>query len=130
MLSEDNVTGKLTDERFIKLSREYEFEQNALIANAEVMRQDLKQQEQKKGDIKNFIAVTKKFTDLQELDATVLRECIDKIVISATNGKKGRTKAEADEGRKIHIVYNFIGIFDFEAAIKQAETNQSQQKTA
>jgi DNA invertase Pin-like site-specific DNA recombinase len=47
-LYEDNVTGKLTDERFIKLSRDYEFEQDNLKITAEAMRQELKQQEQKK----------------------------------------------------------------------------------
>jgi len=35
------------------------------------MRHELKQQEQKKDNIKNFIAATKKYTDLQALDATV-----------------------------------------------------------
>jgi len=128
-LYEDNVTGKLTDERFIKLSRDYEIEQGNLKATAEVTRQDVKQQEQKKGDIRNFIATTKKYTDLQTLDATVLREFIDRIEVSATNGRKGRTKAEKDAGRDIHIVYNFIGAFDFEVAA-QAKTSQEQRKTA
>ena len=128
-LYEDNITGKLTDERFIKLSRDYELEQGNLKANAEITRQDVKQQEQKKGDIRNFIATTKKYTDLKVLDATVLREFIDRIEVSATNGRKGRTKAEKDAGRKIHIVYNFIGAFDFEVAA-QAKTTQEQRKTA
>ena len=77
-------------------------------------------------NIKNFIAATKKYTDLQELDATVLREFIDKIYIFAADGKKGRKKAE----RKVHIVYNFIGAFDFGAAAAQAETAPEQVKTA
>jgi len=135
-LYEDNVTGKLTDDRFIKLSREYDLEQSNLTAAAEAMRQDLKQQEQIKGNVKNFIAATKKYTDIQALDATVLREFIDRIDISATNGKKGRTKADNDKARKIHIVYNFIGAFDFEEAAKQNKsgkadkTEQIRQKTA
>ena len=81
-LYEDNVTGKLPDERFVKLSREYEVEQDNLKATAEAMRKELKHQEQKKGSIKSFIAATKKYTDLLELDATVLREFIDKIYVS------------------------------------------------
>ena len=117
-LYEDNVTGKLTDERFMKLSRDYEHEQNSLNAETETLRQDVKQQKQKKGNIKSFIAATKKYTDLQALDATVLREFIDRIEISAMDRKS--------KERKIHIVYNFIGAFDFESAIKQ----QAQQKTA
>ena len=124
-LYEDNITGKLTDERFIKLSRDYELEQDKLKSNAETMRQELKQQEQKKGNIKSFIAATKKYTDLQALDTTVLREFVDRIEISATQKWKKK-----EVGRKIHIVYNFIGAFDFEAATAQAETDETEQKTA
>ena len=119
------MTGKLTDERFIKLSRDYEVEQDATKTAAEVMRQELKQQEQKKGNVKSFIAATKKYTDLQELDATVLREFIDKIEISATEKWKKK-----EVGRKIHIVYNFIGAFDFEAATAQAEANKKEKTPA
>lgn len=62
-LYEDNVTGKLTDERFIKPSRNYELEQGNLKSTVETMRRDVKQQEQKKGNIKSFIAATKKYTE-------------------------------------------------------------------
>ena len=119
-LYEDNVTGKLTDERFIKLSRDYEFEQDSLKVAAETMRQELKQQEQKKGSIKSFVATAKKYTDLKELDATVLREFVDRIEISATE------KWKKIQERKISIVYNFIGAFDFEVATEQAETKQKE----
>ena len=127
-LYEDNATGKLTDERFIKLSRDFELEQDNLKNNAEVMRQDLKQQEQKKGNLNNFIAATKKYTDIRALDATVLREFVDRIEISANENGRGR---RPDKNRKIHIVYNFIGAFDFAQAIRQRNNDsQEQRKTA
>ena len=66
-LYEDNVTGKLSDERFIKMSRDYELEQSNLKAMAEVLRKDLKQQEQQKTNVKAFIAAVKKYTDMQSL---------------------------------------------------------------
>ena len=126
-LYEDNISGKLTDERFVKLSRDYELEQDNLKTTAETMRQDLKQQEQKKGNISNFIAATKKYTDIRALDATILREFIDRIEISANENGRGR---KLDKNRKIHIVYNFIGAFDFSQATQQRETNHEQRKTA
>jgi hypothetical protein len=62
---------------------------------------------------------------LKELDATVLREFVDRVFISATEiGKK------TDAGRRIHLVYNFIGAFDFEAATAQVEINENDRKTA
>ena len=118
-LYEDSTTGKLSDERFVKLSREYELEQDNLKSMADVLRDDLKQQEQKKHNVKSFISAAKKYTDLTELDATVLREFIDKIYVSKTTGRKGRRKT--DEPREIEIVYNFIGAFEFPKAMEQSK---------
>ena len=122
-LYEDNVTGKLSDERFIKMSSDYELEQENLKSMAEVLREEIKQQEKQKTNVKAFISVVKKYTDMQELDASILREFIDRIEVSHTD-KKSKT-------REITIVYNFIGAFDFERAKEKAQnTTQKQQRTA
>jgi len=122
MLYEDNVIGKLTDERFIKLSRDYEREQDEQKALIETVRRELKERERNRSNVKSFITATKKYTDLQELDATVLREFIDRINVSASD-KFART-------REIEIVYNFIGAFDFVAATEQSKNPPKQEKTA
>jgi DNA invertase Pin-like site-specific DNA recombinase len=111
-LYEDNISGKLTDERFVKLSRDYEREQDELKSFIEASRKELKEQEKKRTNVKDFIAATKKYTDIKELDATVLREFIEKIYVSEMD-KQTKT-------REIRIVYNFVGAFDFEAAIEQS----------
>lgn len=60
---------------------------------------------------------------MQELDASVLREFIDRIEVSHTD-KKSKT-------REITIVYNFIGAFDFAQAAENAKhTSKQQQRTA
>lgn len=66
-LYEDNVIGKLSDERFIKMSHDYELEQSNLKAMAEVLREEIKQQEKQKTNVKAFIAAVKKYTDMQSL---------------------------------------------------------------
>ncbi|MFR8874725.1 MAG: DUF4368 domain-containing protein [Oscillospiraceae bacterium] len=43
---------------------------------ADVLRKELKQQEQQKTNVKAFIAVVKKYTDMRELDATLLRSSL------------------------------------------------------
>ena len=122
-LYEDNVTGKLSDERFIKMSHDYELEQSNLKAMAEVLREEIKQQEKQKTNVKAFIGAVKKYTDMQQLDAAMLREFIDRIEVSHTD-KKSKT-------REITIVYNFIGAFDFERAKEKAQnTTEKQQRTA
>lgn len=112
-LYEDNVMGKLSDERFIKMSKDYELEQSNLKSTAEVLHRELKQQEQQKTNVRAFIKVVKKYTDMQELDATVLREFIDRIEVSHAD-RKAKT-------REITIVYNFIGAFDFTRAAEEAQ---------
>ena len=58
--------------------------------------------------------------DMQELDAAVLREFIDRIEVSHAD-KKSKT-------REITIVYNFIGAFDFTRAIEEAHNTTQNSK--
>ena len=105
------------------MSHDYELEQSNPKSVAEVLRMEPKQQEQQKINAKAFVAAVKKYTDMQKLDATLLREFIDRIEVSHADRK---TKT-----REITIVYNFIGAFDFARAIEEANnTTQKQQKTA
>ena len=122
-LYEDNISGKLSDERFIKLSRDYELEQTNLTNLVEHLRQEVKEQEKQKVNVRQFIAAVRKYTDMQQLDAAMLREFIDRIEVSHTD-KKSKT-------REITIVYNFIGAFDFGRAKEKAQnTTEKQQRTA
>ena len=74
-------------------------------------------------DVKAFISVVRKYTDMKELDDTILRGFIDHIEVSHAD-RKSKT-------REITIVYNFIGAFDFLQAIEEAHNiNQKQQETA
>jgi hypothetical protein len=118
---EDNISGKLTDTRFIKLSGEYEREQDDLKKAVEALRLDIKEREKKKTDARHFVALTKKYTDLKELDATVLREFIHKIYVSEKD-KQARTQ-------KVEIVYNFIGIFDFNETASLGKPNKTTGET-
>lgn len=112
-LYEDTLSGKLTDARFIKLSEDYEREQEELKGLIDTLHKEITKREQKKTDARNFVAMTKRYTDLQELDATVLREFIERIYI---HEKDKQTKTQ-----EIQIVYNFIGAFDFTQATEQRQ---------
>jgi DNA invertase Pin-like site-specific DNA recombinase len=105
-LYEDNLNGKISDARFMKLSRDYEREQEMLNANVEDIRKDLKAHERSRTGAKDFVAATKKYTEMKELDATVLREFIERIEVFQID-KETKTQ-------RVKIVYNFIGAFDFE----------------
>ncbi len=125
-LYEDNITGKLSDDRFIKLSHDYEQEQQQLKDVVERLRQDVKQQERQKMNVSSFISAVKKYTDMQTLDAAILREFVEKIYISdvyTPDENEPRVKV-----RDIQIVYNFIGAFDFEEAREQSQAAQKIKK--
>ena len=116
-LLEDNYSGKLTDERFIKLSGDYEREQAELKKTADALRRDIKDREKFKTDVKNFVALTKEYTDIQELDAPVLLAFINRIYVYERD-KQAKTQ-------EVEIVYNFIGAFDFVQAAKQTMSKKT-----
>ena len=92
-LYEDNVMGKLSDDRFIKMSHDYELEQSNLKSMAEVLRKELKQQEQQKTNVKAFVAAVKKYTDMQELDAQFSENLLtaSKCPTQTRNSRQGRS---------------------------------------
>ena len=102
------------------LTAAYEREQDALKEYATALRKDIKEREKRKTDAKQFVAVAKKYTELEELDATVLRELIEKIRVSEKDKQTGEQLVE--------ITYNFIGAFDFQQAAQQTKLNISTAK--
>lgn len=103
---EDNIIGKLSDERFMKMSKGYEDEQRTLQTEADGIQSELQQEEKKSVDVKRFLAIVKKYTELTELTPEILREFIDKIIVHAPDKSSGRRLQE------IEIIYNHIGEFD------------------
>ncbi len=103
---EDNIIGKLSDERFMKMSKGYEDEQHTLQTEADEIQSGLQQEEKKSVDVKRFLAIVKQYTDLTELTPEILREFIDKIIVHAPDKSSGRRLQE------IEIIYNHIGEFD------------------
>ena len=108
------------------LSRDYELEQTNLTNLVEYLRQEVKEQEKQKVNVRQFIAAVRKYTDMQQLDASVLREFVEKIYISEVytpDENEPRIKV-----REIEIVYNFIGAFDFEDAREQSQAAQKENR--
>lgn len=103
---EDNIIGELSDERFMKMSKGYEDEQRTLQTEADGIQSELQQEEKKSVDVKRFLAIVKKYTDLTELTPEILREFIDKIIVHAPDKSSGRRLQE------IEIIYYHIGEFD------------------
>ena len=102
-LYEDNLLGKISDERFMKLSQSYEEEQKQLQTSISDLTKKLAQQQEDSLNISKFIARISKYTKLPELTVVTVNELIDKIVIHKPTGTKRNRIIQID------IYYNFIG---------------------
>ena len=102
-LYEDNLLGKISDERFVKLSRSYEEEQKQLQTSISDLTEKLTKQQEDSLNISKFMARISKYTELSELTVEIVNKLIDKIVIHKPTGTKRNRII------KIDIYYNFIG---------------------
>lgn len=102
-LYEDNLLGKISDERFVKLSQSYEEEQKQLQASISDLTEKLAQQQEDSLNISKFMARISKYTELPKLTVEIVNELIDKIVIQKPTGTKRNRIIQVD------IYYNFIG---------------------
>ena len=73
-LYEDSVSGRITDERFMELSTDYEQEQATLKARAAELQAELGQAQEAAVNVEKFMAVVRKYTSFEELTPTLLRE--------------------------------------------------------
>ena len=102
-LYEDNLLGKISDERFVKLSQSYEEEQKQLQTSISDLTEKLAKQQEDSLNISKFMARISKYTKLPELTVEIVNELIDKIVIQKPTGTKRNRIIQVD------IYYNFIG---------------------
>ena len=61
-LYEDTISGKLSDERFQKLSTDYEKEQHQLQNVAATLRGEIEVEEQKSANVERFLSVVERYT--------------------------------------------------------------------
>ena len=107
-LYEDNLLGKISDERFVKLSQAYEEEQHQLQASISDLTEKLAKQQEDNLNISKFMTRILKYTELPKLTVEIVNELIDKIVIHKPTGTKRNRIIQID------IYYNFIGKVDNE----------------
>ena len=100
---EDNVSGKITDDRFKKLSRKYEEEQQSIVERIDQLKKAFDEMSSKVSNTETFLAAVKKYTRVKKLTPRMLNELIEKIEVSQYEIINGvRTQ-------KVVIHYNCIG---------------------
>ena len=100
---EDYALGKLTEERYNRLSRSYEAEQRELEARVEELRRDLEKGQEEAVNVAQFVALVKKYTEVRELTPTIVNEFIKMVIVHAPSKVNGR------RFQAVQVVYNLVG---------------------
>jgi site-specific DNA recombinase len=104
-LYEDNLDGKISDERFAKMTTSYEDEQKTLESRIRELKAAIDTVTENASNVDAFLKLVRRYTDIQELTAEIIREFVEKIYVY---------KAERIDGKRVQrikIVWNCIGEF-------------------
>ncbi len=102
---EDNVNGKISDERFLKMNGNYEAEQHALIAETEALEAELAKEEKKKTDLRLLFKTVRECTDIKTLTPELVNSLIRRIEIHAPEKINGKKQVAVD------IYFTGVGLF-------------------
>ena len=106
-LYEDNVNGKINDERFMELSADYEAEQRELKDRAAALQAELDKANAATVNAEKFMKIVRKHLAFEELTHTLLRELVEKIVVYECEYDENGTRRQ-----NIDIYYSFVGKID------------------
>ena len=104
-LYEDNVSQKISDARFAKMSQRYEQEQGENAKRIKALRLELKKSEGQRMDVDTFLETIRRYTNATEITQRMVAELIDHIDVYHAEKKDGVTT------QHITIYYNCIGAF-------------------
>ena len=123
---EDNLSGKISDERFIAMRDRYEADQLELKHRAQLEKDELSREESKREDIRLLLKTVRSRSDFRELTPELVNSMIKRIEVHKPI-KQGRINAIP-----VDIYFTGIGLFTVpeaeEIAAIQAEMRETKQK--
>ena len=100
---EDNVSGKLSDDRFAKMSRRYEEEQKELSEKIKKLRSEIEKQNSRAASTDMFVSIVRKYTRARKLTPRMLNELVEKIEVYNAE------KIDGEWVQRLRIHYNCVG---------------------
>lgn len=100
---EDNVSGKLSDDRFAKMSRRYEEEQKELSEKIKKLRTEIDRQNSRATSTDMFVSIVRKYTRARKLTPRMLNELVEKIEVYNAE------KIDGEWVQRLRIHYNCVG---------------------
>lgn len=101
-LFEQNALGKISDERFEKMSSAYESEQKELAQKRDELRTKIRAEEKKTQSTNQFLETIRKYETVTELNRSMLVELIDSIYVYQAEG------TGKDRKQRVEINYRFL----------------------
>lgn len=106
-LYEDNVSGKISDDRFAKMSAGYESEQAELSKKVQEFREKSQRQGASEKYVVDFVKLVKKYTEPGTLTHEMVREIFAKIHVGEAVREDGKRT------QKIVFEYQLVGAIDY-----------------
>ena len=100
---EDNASGKLSDDRFAKMSRRYEEEQKELSEKIKKLRSEIEKQSSRATSTDMFVSIVRKYTRARKLTPRMLNELVEKIEVYNAE------KIDGEWVQRLRIHYNCVG---------------------
>lgn len=128
---EDNILGKLSDERYSRMANEYESEQSQLKIDVAKSEKELIELQKQTVDMKMLYQGLMEFTEMKQLTPTVVIKLIERIEIHNNEKKHSHNNVKVD------IYFTAVGLFDIPSEQKLIvtmnkirEQNKSDEKSA
>ena len=102
----DNVSGKVSDERYEKMSAKFEAEQIALVQTLATLETELAELESQSDNVDKFLDTVRRNTKIEKLTPAIVNEFIDCIIVHEPEQARG------DRRQKVDIIYHRIGAVD------------------
>lgn len=106
------MEGKISDDRFMKMTATYEAEQNQLKERIAELETIIEETNEQSTNIDSFLKIVHTYTDIQELNAEIIRTFIEKVYVYQSETKWSRNT------KKLKIVFNFIGEVEIPSNVK------------
>jgi len=103
-LFEQNVSGVLNDANYATMFSKYQAEQSRLESRVKELEKQLSSLKQNEDNGQKWVDLISKYADLQELDAPIVNELCEKILVHEAQ------RVDGIRTQKIEIFYRFIGI--------------------
>ena len=112
---EDNISGKIDDSRFSKMSAQYEAEQKELAEKIKIIGTELEKQQSKALTKDMFMSSVRKYTRIKKLNERILNELIERIEVHQSE------KIDGVHVQKLAIYYNCVGTIEIPEFVELPE---------